>query len=222
MDFYKGDVMKTILALTTALALGTAYAQTPQKNSPNSTNDYFKIAPQQQQAAEGQRHMVEFNGDFIPTFIYSLERSKTKGSEADNESGANLKFNYAYTLHPNLQVGGKLSYFNGVSGNTDQEEMTLSAAAWFNTKAGDLQNSPYISVALGTGWAQTYGSNGGRDDLWLASIAFGKRFALDNLGIKHVSYTPEIAFVNENSTTNSNFDYRQATEFRLLQFSVLW
>lgn len=220
MDFYKGDVMKTILALTTVLAVGTAYAQT--KADTNKGNDYFKIAPQRQQAPEGQRHMVEFNGESIPTFIYSLERTKAKGTEAENDSGADLRINYAYTVHPNLQFGGRFNYFSGVFANNDVERWDIQAAAWFNTKAGDLANSPYVSVSLGTGIAQTYGDNGGRDDLWLGTLAFGKRFSLEGMGIKHVSYTPEIAFVSENSTNNSNFDYRQATEFRLLQFSVLW
>lgn len=211
--------MKTILALTTLLAVSTAYAQTRKGMEENFG---IKIAPQQQQAAEGQRHMVEFNAEAIPTFVYSIERTKAKGTEADNESGADFRFNYAYAIHPNLQVGGRFNYFSGIFANNDVERYDIQAAAWFNTKAGDLINSPYVSVSLGTGIAQTFGDNGGRDDLWIGSLALGKRFGLEGLGIKHVSYSPEIAFVSENSTNNSNFDYRQATEFRLLQFSVLW
>jgi hypothetical protein len=211
--------MKTILAVAAVLSFGTVYAQTTDGSGDESL---FNIAPQEEQAEEGQRHMVEFNAESIPSLIYSIERSKAKGTSGDTESGSNISLNYAYAIHPNVQVGGKFNFFNGVFANNDVERMDVQASGWFNTKAGDLANSPYVSVSLGTGYAQTFGSNGGRDDLWLGSLSFGKRFGLDRIGVKHISWTPELAFVTENSTNDSSYDYRQATEFRLLQFSVLW
>lgn len=205
--------MKTIYALVGALTVGSAFAQNP---------GWLNIAPQAQEAAEGQRHMIEFNGESVPKIIYSLERTKTKGTGGNNDSGSDISMNYAYTIHPNVQIGGRFSFFNGVFANNDVERLNVQVGGWFNTKAGDLQNSPYVAAFVGTGYAQTFGSNGGRDDLWLGQISFGKRFSLESWGLKSVSWTPEVAFITENSTNNSNFDYRQATEFRLLQFSVLW
>jgi hypothetical protein len=209
--------MKTILALITALSLGTAYAQLE-----GSDDGMLKIEDRQAQTEPGQRHMVEFNADSVPKLIYSFEKTKTKGTSSDNDSGSDLSLNYAYAFHPNIQIGGRFNYFNGVFANNDVERMDVQVAGWLNSKAGDLANSPFISLSVGTGFSQTFGSNGGRDDLWLGSLTAGKRFSMENWGVKHVSWTPEIAFVSENSTNDSNFDFRQAMEFRILQFSVLW
>lgn len=207
--------MKTILALAAAaLTVGSAFAQ--------EDSGWLNIAPQEQQTQEGQRHMIEFNAESIPSIIYSLERSKTRGTGGDNDSSSNISLNYAYTIHPNIQLGGRFNFFNGIAGNVDQERMNVQVGGWFNTKAGDLQNSPYVSLHVGTGYAQTFSQGNRRDDLWTGQVALGKRFSMENWGVRALSWTPEIAFVTENSTNNSSFDYRQATEFRLLQFSVLW
>jgi hypothetical protein len=50
----------------------------------------------------------------------------------------------------------------------------------------------------------------------------GKRFPLDRWGIKHVTWTPELAFKFINSTTDESIDYSQSAQLRLLQFSVLF
>lgn len=212
--------MKTILALTASLAVGTAYAQTDSNWA--SDSGYFNIADRQEQTQQGQKHMIEFNAQSMPSILYAIQKAKTRGTSSDNDSASTINFNYAYTIHPNVQVGGRFNYFNGIFANNDVERMDVQVGGWFNTKAGDLQNSPYISAHLGTGYAQTFGERGGRDDLWIASAAIGKRFSMEGWGVKNVSWTPEIALVSVNSTNNSSFDYRQATEFRLLQFSVLW
>jgi hypothetical protein len=223
--------MKTLLALVTALSLGTALAQNGWEDS-TTTNDtssgtggyskYFNIAPQRQEAPVGQRHMVEFSAQSLPSAIYAIQRAKTKGSSAETDTSSTLNLNYAYTIHPNLQIGGRFNYFNGIFANNDVERLDVQVGGWFNTMAGDLANSPYASLHLGTGYAQTFGYRGARDDLWIATLAIGKRFSLDSWVVKHISWTPEIALTTVNSTNDSSFDYRQATEFRLLQFSVLW
>jgi hypothetical protein len=41
-------------------------------------------------------------------------------------------------------------------------------------------------------------------------------------GVKHISYTPEVALQTINSTTNDSLDYSQSLEFRFLQFSVFF
>ncbi len=216
--------MKTILALVTALSLASASAQTGAGGGTayRSDSGMINIASQNQEAKEGQRHMVEFNTLNIPSLVFALQKSKTKGTESDNDSSSSLNLNYAYTVHPNVQVGGRFNYFNGIFANNDVERMDVQVGGWFNSKAGDLKNSAYLSAHLGTGWAQTFGDRGGRDDLWLLTGALGKRTSLEHWGLNHVSWTPEVALVQTNSTNNSSFDYRQALEFRLLQFSVLW
>lgn len=214
--------MKTILALVTAMSFGTAFAQSSMRGQQNNFGGMLDIEKQEAKATEGQRHMIEFDAQSIPSLVYSIEKLKTKGTDSENESGSNLGFNYAYSIHPNIQVGGRFKYFNGRSANNDAEELNVQVGGWFNTKAGDLQNSPYASLHLGAGYAQTFGTGGGRDDLILTTLAAGKRFSMENWGVKHVTWTPEIALVQTNSTNDKNFDYRQALEFRLIQFAVIF
>jgi hypothetical protein len=173
-------------------------------------------------APSNQRHMIELNPTDVPSFIVSMSKSKTTGSDSENESDLSLALNYAYTIHPNFQLGARFNYFSGISGNTDIEKLDVQVGGWFNFSGGHIQNSAYLSAHVGTGYAQTFGPGQGRDDLISSTFALGKRFSMDMWGIKHLSWAPEIALTNVNSTTNTIFDYRQATEFRILKFSVIW
>jgi hypothetical protein len=211
--------MKKILGLLLALSVAPAFAEV---GSTPSFGNMVDIQNQEARVQDGQRHMIEFNANSVPSLIWAFTKDKTKGTDSENDSDIALDFNYAYTIHPNIQVGGRFNYFTGISGNNDQENLGIQAVGWFNTKAGDLQNSPFLSVALGGGYAQTYGANGSRDDLVTAAVTAGKRFGMDRWGVKHLTWTPEVALTTTNSTNNSSFDYRQALEFRFVQFSVIW
>lgn len=219
--------MKTILALTAAaLSFGviadTHESGTSAQSGQGRWGDFVNIQSQEAQVTEGNRHMIEFNTQSIPSFLFAVERTKTSGSTGDNDTDWTLGLNYAYSIHPNIQLGGRFNYFNGVFANNDVERYDLSAVGWFNLNSNDLANSGFASLSLGTGIAQTFSSPGSRDDLWLASVSIGKRFSLERWGVKNISWTPEVALINENSTSNDTLDYRQATEFRLVQFSVIW
>jgi hypothetical protein len=195
--------MKTILAFATALVISTsAYAQ-----------------------HDGTRHMFEFNADSILQGILSFEKSKTRGNATDNSTQLDLSLNYAYSIPsmPRLQVGGRINYVKGTeAGRGDLEDYGAEAGAIVNMWS-DLRNSPYASLYLGLGWANTYGGTAGRKDEILSStLAFGKRYSLERFGINSLTYTPEIAFENLNSTTGSNLEYAQSIQFRLLQFSAFF
>lgn len=217
--------MKKLLAVTALALASTAFAQDSNYGSSNTGSNFggmLNIQNQDARPADDQRHMIEFNAQSVPSLVYAFEKTKTKGTDSDNDSDTNLSMNYAYTIHPNIQVGGAFNFFNGVFSNNDTERFDVSAKGWFNFKGGDLQNSAYLALSLGAGYAHTFGANGGRDDLILSSVSLGKRFSMERFGVKALTWTPEIALVNENSTANTSFDYRQATEFRVLQFSVIW
>lgn len=202
--------MKTILALAAALMMGTtAYAQ----ESPIASST-------------GSRHMFEFNADSVLQGILSFDKSKTRGSAADNDTQLNLDLNYAYSLitMPRLQLGGRVKYDKGTeAGRGDLEDYGLEVGAIVNAMA-DLENSAYASLYVGMGWANTYGNNafGRKDEILTSTLAVGKRFSMNEWGIKHLTYTPEIALENINSTTSSNLEYSQNIQFRFLQFAVFF
>lgn len=198
--------MKTILILGMAFLTGTAFAQSGGSTAPL--------------AEKGNRHMFEFNADSIWSAAFALDRSKVKGSSADSDTRANLSFNYAYGIHRFVQGGVRFKYSNGINGSIDQELMDISFGAIFNSQS-DFTKSYFTSVYLGAGFAQDFG-NGTRDDIRHGTISVGRRIPLEALGIKNVTYTPELAFRMASSTTSESFDYQQSLEFRILQFSIFF
>jgi hypothetical protein len=204
--------MKTILALAAALAMGTAYAQTGSSPLDSST---------------GTRHMFEFNADSVLKGVFSLDKSKTPGTSADNDSELDLRLNYAYQLPmiPRIQVGGRLNYLKDTNTSGDIENWGFQVGGIYN-HSNDLRNSVYASLYVGMNWNKEYGSatRGGNydDEVLISTIALGKRYSMEGWGIKHLTYTPEIALQNRNSTTGGDFEYNQSLQFRFLQFSVFF
>ena len=204
--------MKTILAFTTALLIGAA-AHAQEATSPMDS-------------ASGSRHMFEFNADSILQGVLSFEKAKTRGSSADNDTQLDLSLNYAYSLPtmPRLQTGARINYEKGTeAGRGDLEDYDIQVGGIVN-HTEDLKNSLYASLYLGFGWANTYGNGalGRRDEILTSTLAVGKRFAMEKWGINHLTYTPEVALENINSTTGSALEYSQNIQFRFLQFSVFF
>lgn len=200
--------MKTIIALGTALLLmSSAFAQDGMG------------------AGAGYKHMFEFNADSVLGGLFSFDKSKTPGKSADNDTELDLRLNYAYALPamPRIQIGGRLNYLKDTNTAGDIENYGFQVGGIWNHSA-DLQNSIYASLYLGLLWNRVYGSAAGNtmDEVRQTTLAFGKRFAMDRWGVKHLTYSPEIALQNENSTNGGNFEYQQSLQFRFLQFSVFF
>lgn len=189
--------MKKILALSLVLGAGGVMAQT------------------------GTQHMLEFTPQTMESAVLSFDRIKTRGADAD--SGTNLDFdmNYAYKVHRLIQAGVRFNYMSGLSGANQGESMSAQIGGIVNMME-DFTNSPYASLFLGAGFEQKFGSAGSRDDLRLSTLAVGKRFNLERWGVKHVTYSPEIALQMIDSTNSESIDYSQSLQFRLLQFSVFF
>ena len=230
----KGDLMKKIIAVGLALMTSTAFAQTYINNDEADYQSDTKYtqnmdtagtdeggATRVPAAAEGVRHMFEFNIDSIEAAAVSFDKIKTKGQSSDNESNIKLDLNYAYGAARLLQTAVRFNYFTGVQGSEDQENLGLSVGGILNS-TDDFKNASYLSAYIGIGWAQQFGDSPSRDDLRFGSLSVGKRFALEQFGIKHVTYTPEVSLKISNSTTNESLDYSQSLQFKVLQFSVFF
>lgn len=204
--------MKTILVLAAVFAIGTANAQSDSSPLDSST---------------GTRHMFEFNADSVLGGLFSLDKSKTPGSSADNDSELDLRLNYAYQLPmmQRIQVGGRVNYLKDTNSSGDIENWGFQVGGIYN-HSNDLRNSLYASLYVGMNWNKEYSSTarGGNfdDEVLISTLAFGKRYSMEGWGIKHLTYTPEIALQNRNSTTRGDFEYNQSLQFRFLQFSVFF
>ncbi len=199
--------MRTIIAVGIALLLmGSAFAQDGGIGA-------------------GYKHMFEFNADSVLRGIFSLDKSKTSGKESDDDTQLDLKLNYAYALSsvPRLQIGGRVNYLKDTNTSGDLENYGLQLGAIWNHSA-DLQNSIYASLYLGMLWNRVYGSTSGNtmDEIRQTTLAVGKRVALGHWGVKNLTYTPEIALQNENSTNGGDLEYTQSLQFRFLQFAVFF
>jgi len=216
--------MKKILAVTLALAAtSSAFAG-------ESIFDAYGSRAQRQEASTdipksdmGVRHMIEFNAQSLPTLVLGFKRDKSGGSA---ETGTDLKFsvNYAYGIHKFLQAAFRFNYNSALSGGstsgTDVENVGGQVGVIVNSDS-DFTNAAYLSLYLGAGYEQNFGAQT-REDLRTTQLAVGKRIPMARWGVKHVVYSPELALVNTNSTTNASFDYRQAVELRLFQFSAFF
>jgi hypothetical protein len=191
--------MKKLLALTTALLAGSAFAQTP-------------------------RHMIEFNADSSILGNLSFSRTKNAGGESDRRTNLNLDLNYAYSLQnmPRLQLGGNFLYnAGGNPGRGNFEDYFAQVGAWWNHRE-TLNDTLYIKALAGFGWANNYTRGTRKDEATMLTLAVGHRFPLARWGMNHLVYSPEIAFQNTNSTTGGDLEYSQDLQIRFLQFSVLF
>ena len=213
--------MKKILALSLALLSGSAFAQDAQdKNQKMETGGTDRVPA----AAEGMRYMFEFNADSMLNGVLSFDKSKVNGSDSDTDTKANISLNYAYGVAPQLQIASRINYFNGISGNGDLENFDFSIGANNSSSKTEFAlttEAGYVSLYFGAGWSQDFGA-GTRDDLRISTLAIGRRIPLTTWGLKHVTYTPEVAMKSVNSTTGEGLDYSTSLQFRFLQFSVFF
>jgi hypothetical protein len=204
LKFLKGESMKTIIALATALLLSTAYAQTSDQ--------------------AGDENMIESNVDSLIRGAYSFDKSKSRGKNADNDSELDLVLNYARKVTPKWQLGGRLNYLKDTSAAGDEERYGFQIGAFYNFSE-NLQESMYLSLFTGLEWDKFYSGGNANDEIWKSTFAFGKRFGLARWKVAHLVYSPEIALVTANSTTGSkgsNLEYTQSLELRILQFSLFF
>ncbi len=218
--------MKTILALATVLLMGSAYAQSDYGSSDSSWGDNFSSGSGTGQgtATGGDQHMIESNVDSLIRGAYSFDKSKTRGSSADNDSQLDLVLNYAMKIKDNWQAGVRLNYKKDTDSSGDTEDYGFKVGAYYNFD-DNLMESMYLSLFTGLEWSKFYGSGTADDEVWKTTLAFGKRFGLARWNVAHLTYSPEIALVTANSTTGSkgsNLEYSQSVQLRFLQFSLFF
>ena len=179
--------------------------------------------------AQDTRHMFEFNADSTIRGLVSIDKNKTRGNNADNNVQFDVDLNYAYSLPrlPQLQLASRFNYNKGtVGGRGDYEDYGLAVGGIYNFNPGmsslDLQNATYVSAYIGFGWNNNYTSPRSTDEVLSGTVAVGRRFSLEPIGLKNVSWSPEVAFQNLNSTTGSQLQYSQSLQFRVLQFSAFF
>jgi len=220
--------MKKFLSLSLALLSVNAFSQSyiMEEDSSEFSNSYERPRQEMQSgrvpaAKEGVRHMFSFGLDSIESAALSFEKIKTKGTDSDVETNLDLDLNYAYGIHPMLQVAARLNYFNGVNGSADEENLGGQVGAILNSNT-DFTNSYFVAAYIGLGISQRFGSAASRDSFRTGQVAVGKRFSLEEWGLKHLTYSPEISFDMMNSMTGDSLDYSQSLRFKILQFSVFF
>lgn len=173
-------------------------------------------------SALAQKHMVNFDaGEIYGALNWNTEKSK--GEDAAESKSSVLSVNYAYTLLPYLQVGGKLNYSQmKFSDNTNDEGYGLQLGAIYN-HGSDIRSSYYASLYLGMQWDNGYGSdNHFHDEEVSTTVAVGKRFPLSFVNLENVVYSPEISWNQTTPTKSSNTQWEQDLSIKFLNFSVFF
>ncbi len=225
--------MKTFIALATVLLMGSAYAQSDYDSDFDSTPSDYDSSDSYWGSDRGtgegssggsDQHMIESNVDSLVRGAYSFDKSKTRGSSADNDSQLDLVLNYAVKFKDNWQGGVRLNYLKDTASAGDREDYGFQVGAFYNFSE-NLMESMYLSLFTGLEWNNFYGSGTADDEVWKTTLAFGKRFGLARWNVAHLVYSPEIALVTANSTTGSegsNLEYSQSVQLRFLQFSLFF
>jgi len=182
-------------------------------------------------AGHSPSHMVEFSADSLLQTTLSFDRSKSRGSSGDDDTQLDLNLNYAYRI-PSMnrfQAGTKISYNKGTEQSAGDFENYglkvggfLNFSSWYTPEAFDLLNSYYVSLFVGMDWSNNYSGGERKNEFMTSVLAYGKRFDLSHWKIAHLTYSPEIALENINSTMGKGLEYSQSIQFRLLQFSMFW
>ncbi len=203
--------MKALLILATVLTMGNfSYAQT------------MGVSPLK--SSTGTKHMFDFNADSVLRGVLSFGKSKLPGEDSDSDIQMDVRLNYAYQLDsmPQLQLGTRLDYLKDTASAGDIENWGIQIGGIWN-QSTDLLNTMYASLYLGMLWNKEYGPGvGENDEVLYSTLALGRRYSMEKWGVKHLTYTPEIAFQNRNSTNGGDFSYTQSLELRFLQFSVFF
>lgn len=221
----KGVPMKKFV--TTALALMSLSAFGDSHHYRSHFREKQKMEENRSPSSQDESlSMFEFNADSVLGGYFSLDQSKTRGSSVDNDIELNLNLNYAYQLmsQQRLQLGWRLDYLKDTNSSGDMENWGLQIGAIYN-QSTDLQNTMYTSLYLGMGWDHTYGASSGgnsSNENMISTLAVGRRYSMDKMGLKHLTYSPEVAFQNRNATTGGALEYSQSLQFRFLQFSVFF
>lgn len=136
------------------------------------------------------------------------------------DKSAYVGANYAFRFSERVQLGIQGNYSRFDSTNTSETYNFLLGAIYnFND---DLTNAIYASLYGGMGW-NYYSSSSSRNvhtETLTGRAAIGKRFALSNINLPNVTYSPEISYTR-NENTKSSYGYNSVA-IRFLQFSMFF
>lgn len=174
-------------------------------------------------AVAQSKHMVSFGTSNQTLGSLAWNSEKSRGSDAEEDKSIFLMGNYAYSLNDHIQVGGNLNYTSFKFSTDNSESYGFQVGGYYNLNS-DFRKSMYASVFAGWDWGYDNSkfSDVSRTETFKTTVAVGHRYPLSFLNLENVTYSPEIAFVSNNSTKKSDTEWSQSLEFRLIQFAVFF
>lgn len=163
--------------------------------------------------AHGQQlHMIEMSTSSTALGAFTFTDTP--------RTGTSLYFggNYAYKISERVQLGIQGNYSRFHVNNTT-EAYNFLAGAIYNF-SDDLTDAFYTSLYGGMGWARYMGDGNSSTESLTGRFALGKRFALKNINLPNVTYSPEISYTRAENTKSSYGS--NSWSIRFLQFSVFF
>ncbi|MES2529230.1 MAG: hypothetical protein V4598_19240 [Bdellovibrionota bacterium] len=159
-------------------------------------------------------HMIEFSTNSAALGALTFSERSDNNYDTQGFVGGN----YAYKISPRIQLGiqGLYTKYNG---SVAYESYDFMGGVILNGD-DDLTKAMYASLYLGMDWTNQYGLGNTRYESIQGKLAVGKRFALSNINLPNVTYSPEISYTR---TENTKSSYGNNTfTIRFLQFSVFF
>ncbi len=171
-------------------------------------------------SAYGQQlHMIEMSTDNSALGALNFSESGGGGRSKSSDTNLFLGGNYAYKISERVQLGGQATYVNS---DREYESYSLLAGAIYNL-SDDLTNAFYTSLYAGMSWFHVYQPNivsGKHQETITGKLAFGKRFALSNINLPNITYSPEISVTRSENTKSESYTNNITVSF--IQFSAFF
>lgn len=164
-------------------------------------------------------HMIEMSTDNSALGALNFSESGGNGRAKRSDTNLFLGGNYAYKISERVQLGVQGSYSNQ---DREYESYALLVGAIYNLN-DDLTNAFYTSLYAGMSWFHVYQPNivsGKHQETITGKLAFGKRFALSNINLPNITYSPEISVSRSENTKSES--YINNITISLIQFAAFF
>ncbi len=160
--------------------------------------------------AYGQNlHMIEMSTDNSALGGLSFSESGGDGNSKSSDTNIFIGGNYAYKISERVQLGIQGTYLKS---DSDFEAYSVLAGAIYNFD-DDLTKAFYASLYTGLSWVQYQESI-------RAKLALGKRFALSNINLPNITYSPEISVSRSEYSKSGSYSNNVTVSF--IQFSAFF
>jgi hypothetical protein len=183
-------------------------------------------------AFANHKNLVSFDGDTLSHFAkYAMGDRDRKNSGSEVEYTAlDFQVNYAWSVAPQLFVGGILGYskteidskpVSGATTTTKEAEFNYGVRAIYDLST-DHANAMYVSLSYVIN-SLKYTAPNAKEDTTSTTVEFGRRYSMFSLlAGPNVTYSPSISYTMVGEDDGHDTDGGSDIVLNLVKFDVLF